>query len=370
MLGTGTLSSSGVATFTTTNLPASGSLGGSLRLYAAYPGDSTFASSQSNPPILYQMVFLPLIITCQTNNTGTVGEPFDSGPMDVTGGDAPYTFSVGSGMLPPGLTLNTSNGDVSGTPTAPGTFTIIVTDAVGNVGRGCSITIGQQTCGSSLTPITYNVNEKNTIGEIAWFNSHLSKLRGTIPTSNFQIFITGGQITFGSSQLNVPNAVITFSSTATCSSTKFDTTLGIWETTLPLSAASQADEIFAAGLAYLIPTGFPQNVNNVTWSANVSSSAPGLQVTWQYGVSNWLTSNNGTSFPVVTASPFVPDYNSMMVLAAHNAPNCYGGAGDHAGAPEFGGRQNVLTGGGSGGGGSNWTGSWSSTPPAVQACNP
>jgi hypothetical protein len=162
----------------------------------------------------------------------------------------------------------------------------------------------------------------------------------------------------------------TFSSTAGCASTSFNTVLNRWEITIPLSAAGQADEIFAAGVAYLIPSGFPQNVNNVTWSANISSSAPGLEVTWQYGVSNWLTSNKGSVFPTLSTSPFQADYNAMQVDPAHNAPLCSGNSGDHAGAPEFAGRNNVLTGGGSGGGGSNWTGSWSSTPKTVQVCSP
>ena len=224
------------------------------------------------------------------------------------------------------------------------------------------------TCETPLPPITFNVHENDTIGEIAWFNSHLTGLKGTIPTSIFQITITGGKITFGPSTLNVPDAVITFSPTATCAQTTFNVVFNRWETTLPLSAAGHADEIFAAGIAFLIPSGFPQNVNNVTWTANINSSAPGLQVTWQFGVSNWLTSHNGTSFPTLSKSPFVPDYNGMMIDPGHNVTTCGNFGGDHAGAPEFAGRQNVLTGGGSGGGGSNWTGSWSSTPSAVPVC--
>ena len=113
-----------------------------------------------------------------------------------------------------------------------------------------------------------------------------------------------------------------------------------------------------------------QGGRGVTWSANISSSAPGIQATWQYGVSNWLTANKGSTFPLLSSSSFVPDYNGMMVNPAHNAPWCGGNSGgEHACAPEVGGRQNVLTGGGSGGGGSNWTGSWSSTPPNVLVCS-
>ncbi len=82
----------------------------------------------------------PLEVTCQAINTGDVGVPFNSGPMTVTGGTAPYTYSI-VGTLPPGLTLNTSTGAVTGTPTAAGKFTVKVTDAVGNSSTSCMITI-------------------------------------------------------------------------------------------------------------------------------------------------------------------------------------------------------------------------------------
>jgi hypothetical protein len=54
-----------------------------------------------------------------------------SGTVVVTGGVTPYTFSVSSGSLPTGLTLNTATGVVSGTPTVvgPNSFTIKVTDS-------------------------------------------------------------------------------------------------------------------------------------------------------------------------------------------------------------------------------------------------
>jgi hypothetical protein len=84
-----------------------------------------------------------LLLTCNTTNTGTVGVPFNSPALMVTGGTPPYTFSVATGTLPPGLTLNTSTGAVTGTPTAPGTFTIQVTDANGLVSSGnCAYSIG------------------------------------------------------------------------------------------------------------------------------------------------------------------------------------------------------------------------------------
>ena len=49
----------------------------------------------------------------------------------VSGGSSPYNFSVKTGVLPPGVSLNPSTGTLSGKPTAAGTyaFVVIVTDA-------------------------------------------------------------------------------------------------------------------------------------------------------------------------------------------------------------------------------------------------
>jgi len=63
---------------------------------------------------------------------GTVGTPY-SQTVSGAGGTGPYTFTVSSGALPTGLTLNTTTGVISGTPTGGGTFpfTITATDANG-----------------------------------------------------------------------------------------------------------------------------------------------------------------------------------------------------------------------------------------------
>src|SRR5579863_38472 len=59
-----------------------------------------------------------------------VGVTFSS-TLNVSGGAAPYTFSISWGELPPGLALNTKTGTISGQPTATGTynFGVHVTDA-------------------------------------------------------------------------------------------------------------------------------------------------------------------------------------------------------------------------------------------------
>ncbi|NWJ97560.1 MAG: putative Ig domain-containing protein, partial [Chloroflexi bacterium] len=73
--------------------------------------------------------------------------------VTATGGTAPYTYTVATGALPTGLTLN--NGTISGTPTVAGTFnfTITATDSNGGVGsQAYTITI-VSTGGFNSNPI-------------------------------------------------------------------------------------------------------------------------------------------------------------------------------------------------------------------------
>jgi choice-of-anchor A domain-containing protein len=232
----------------------------------------------------------------------------------------------------------------------------------------CTIIV--KTCGTSLNPINYTINEsKSNVGQIIWFNSHLMPLSGNIPSSSFQIYITHSQIVFGSKTLAVPDGVIFFSSSATCAKTIFNTTLNRWETTIPLSQVSNAGGFFSGGLAYQIPSGFT-GASSMTWSADITATTPGLQVTWEIAASNWLLSNKGSNFPTLSTSPFVPDYNGMMINPALGVNACSFSTSDHTGAPEFSGRSNLLVTGGCGSGSGNWTGDFSCAPPCVQVCQP
>jgi len=63
---------------------------------------------------------------------GKVGRVYNK-ILKAKGGPAPYSWSIPSGSLPPGLNLNPSPGQITGTPTSAGTFDVSfqVTDPLG-----------------------------------------------------------------------------------------------------------------------------------------------------------------------------------------------------------------------------------------------
>jgi subtilase family serine protease len=68
-----------------------------------------------------------LAIQCTIPQNAQVGIPY-VGSCVASGGKTPYTYTVSAGTLPPGLSLNASGGEITGTPTVAGgnTFTINV----------------------------------------------------------------------------------------------------------------------------------------------------------------------------------------------------------------------------------------------------
>ncbi len=85
---------------------------------------------------------------------GQVGTAY-SQTFTASGGTGPYSYAVTSGALPGGLSLNTSTGEVTGTPTAAGTanFTITATDANTDTGSAVySLQINAAPASISFSP--------------------------------------------------------------------------------------------------------------------------------------------------------------------------------------------------------------------------
>ncbi len=164
----GTATASGT---TITYTPGTGFFGTDSFTYTATNATSTSSAATAtitvSPPVIW--------LTPTTRASGWVGTAY-SRSLSPWGGQTPYSFAtaVASGALPGGLSLG-ANGTISGTPTAPGTFTFTVSGTDSSTlthasftSAAISLTIGaaapttaavSQTVGydSTATPITLSL---------------------------------------------------------------------------------------------------------------------------------------------------------------------------------------------------------------------
>ncbi|MFC4589263.1 fibronectin type III domain-containing protein [Sphaerisporangium corydalis] len=134
-------------------LPPGITLNASTGLLSGTPttgGSSSFtvrlvdANNQSDTRAATIVIAASPTLTFAPPPAGQVGAPY-SDQLTFSGGTGPYVWSVSAGSLPPGITLNTGTGLLSGTPTTTGSssFTIKIVDANNQSDtRAASLVIG------------------------------------------------------------------------------------------------------------------------------------------------------------------------------------------------------------------------------------
>jgi hypothetical protein len=154
-------------------------------------------------------------------------------------------------------------------------------------------------------------------------------------------------VTLNGATYSAPNAVVIYSPSASCASITFDAGTNTWINTVP--ASGNVDNIFFDGLDLPVPKGGLTPV----WNGTFSTCIPNVNIQWAWGAAVY--------------TQFTTAYNSLNVKATHQ--NCCGGNnGDQAGTPENSADQSGLPGGGTGGGGANYTGGWSGTDNVTPVC--
>jgi large repetitive protein len=127
-------------------LSPDGVLSGTPTYSGSYPfgiqvADTSSFGGVNTATALFTLVIAPPLPITITNNSslspGTVGAAYTL-QLVAAGGVPPYTWSVGSGTLPGGVSLDAAKGLLSGTPARAGTFSFQLTavDQFGGSGSG------------------------------------------------------------------------------------------------------------------------------------------------------------------------------------------------------------------------------------------
>lgn len=156
-----------------------------------YAGPDSFTYTATNTggtssPATVTLTVSPTTITYAPSSpaAGTVGLAYSQSLIGASGGATPYSYAIATGSLPPGLTL-ASNGLLSGTPTANGSFSFTVRATDSSTGSGpFSATSGTLTLTIAAATLSYAPGNPNaaTVGT-AYSGSLASAGGGTAPYS-------------------------------------------------------------------------------------------------------------------------------------------------------------------------------------------
>jgi len=208
-----------------------------------------------------------------------------------------------------------------------------------------------RTIPSTVSSITSNFNGTAIpAGDDIWFSS-VAKVSG-VRSSPVTIDVTNQTISFTANGTNysiaVPDTLLTLTPGQTTATTTFNNG---WNTSAP---AKFSGNVFLGGTEFQAVSGLPGGIKNVVWQASFSSDTAGISVNWQWAAavySSFAADNSAVNVKAVDDNHFAPYADS-----------------DHAGTPEN--YKAFVVGGATGGGGSNWSGSYSGTAsvkPDVQA---
>ncbi|HEY4991302.1 MAG TPA: putative Ig domain-containing protein [Nakamurella sp.] len=224
---------------------------------------------------------------------GQVGVAY-SDPLTAAGGTTPYTWSVSAGSLPPGLTLSSSTGVVSGTPAAGGTFsfTVKVTDAAGKTATqptsitivAAKLAIAASANVGSTTPggkVSYTVTVTNT-GQTAYTGATFTDPLGDVlddAAYNGDAAATAGSVAFSSPNLTwTGNLAVGASATVTFSVTVASPDTGSKVLTSTITSATAGSNCAAGSGDAGCTTTVNVAVLTIVNSSGVSTTTPGSAV--------------------------------------------------------------------------------------------
>jgi putative Ig domain-containing protein len=290
--------------------------------------DSSTVAPQTNSKAMSVTINLPPApqITTTTLPADVEGTAY-SQPLALTGGLAPFTYSISAGSLPAGLNINASTGAITGTPTGPNgtaSFTVKVVDSsnpVQTATQPLSIAVNLPPA-PSITTLSLPSDVEGTS-----YNQTVAATGGLAPLT---YSVSVGSLPTGLS-LNTSTGAITGAPTGPNGTASF--TVKVTDKSNPVQSASQPLSIavnlppapaittssltgaveFANYNQTIVATGF----GTLTYSVSVGSLPAGLSLNSSTGaITGSPTGPNGTSsFTIKVTDSSNPTQSASQALS-------------------------------------------------------
>jgi len=187
-------------------------------------------------------------------------------------------------------------------------------------------------------------------GDYLWVSAVVNNVQGLPASGQVKLYLTDASIQYSvngvpQAPVAVPNAVITFNSVSQASGAKttFDLTNNRWNTNVARSGLT--GNTFVTGVAIPVPaSGFPNGIQNATFSASFSTDTPGVALQWQWGAA---------VYALLSTTYATSTNNNVLGINAEDGAADVNGT-DPAGTTET--YKQYVTFGATGGGLTNYTG--------------
>jgi hypothetical protein len=288
----------------------------------ASPTALIFSVTDSSSPPLSKSVSLSLTIssvapatlsiTTSSLPSGQVGASY-SATLVATGGTTPYTWSISSGSLPAGLTLNAATGAITGTPTAPASatpLTFTVTDSSSPAQTASAmLTLTISSSATGPLSITTTALPNGQVG-IA-YSATLTGIGGTTP---YTWTLTSGTLPTPL-MLNASTGAITGTPTATAGATPL--TFSVNDSSLPVQTKS-----INLALTISSSTGISVSVSPQNAGITITQTLSLTPTTTDSAGVNWSVSGSGCSG--ATCGTFSAATSLTGVAVTYTAPSTAG----------------------------------------------
>lgn len=241
-----------------------------------------------------------LAVTTTSLANGQINVPY-SATLAATGGTIPYTWSLISGALPTGLSLNSSSGVISGTPTtavSSASLTFQVNDS-SNPALTKSVVLSLTIAGPTITPLTITTSSLPSGQVSASYSATLAATGGTTP---YTWSLVSGTLPAGLS-LNSSSGMISGTPTVTVSSAS-----------LTFQVADSSNPALTKPVTLSLTIAAPSNV-----TVSVSPRRAGLALGQTLSVSATTNDPAGVTW-TATAGSFSSATSLSGVAVTYTAP--------------------------------------------------